>query len=149
MADEVVLHGGEGTALEMAGGHTEIKATSEQTGGRYSLVEHTVARRFPGSRHMSMRSTRRRSTCWRGARVPGRRPHRGGGARHVCPRPTGSSTPFSNPGAGSARVTEIDSPGGFEGYFRDLAEAFPSDTPVDRTVVAEIQSRYDTHPPTA
>jgi hypothetical protein len=40
----------------------------------------------------------------------------------------------------------IDSPGGLEEYYLELAKAFPPGTPLDRQVVAEIQQRFDTHP---
>jgi hypothetical protein len=45
-----------------------------------------------------------------------------------------------------ARMLAVDTPGTLEGYYRDLAAAFPPGTPLDRNVVAEIQQRYDTRP---
>ncbi len=48
MAEGKILAAGEGQRLDIAGGHTEIKLTGDDTGGHYSLVEHTVAPRFPG-----------------------------------------------------------------------------------------------------
>ena len=40
----------------------------------------------------------------------------------------------------------IDTPRTLEGYYRDLAAAFPPGTPLDRAKVSEIQQRYDAFP---
>lgn len=38
-------------------------------------------------------------------------------------------------------------PGGFEGYFAELAAAFPARAAIEPATVAAIQWRYDTYPP--
>lgn len=149
MAEEIVLGAGEGTVLEIAGGTTEIKAASKDTEGRYSLVEHLVAPGFPGPPPHVHRVYEQAFYVLEGEVTiqAGERTVQAGPGTFVL-IPPGVAHTFANPGSASARLLEIDSPGGFEGYFQELAQAFPGATPVDRRVVAEIQSRYDTHPPT-
>ncbi len=60
--------------------------------------------------------------------------------------PAGTPHAFGNPGDAPARMLAIDTPGGLEGYYEELASAFPPGTPLDRQVVAGIQQRYDTRP---
>lgn len=147
MAEGKILAAGEGQRLDIAGGHTEIKLTGDDTGGHYSLVEHTVAPRFPGPPPHLHRIYSQVFSIIEGTvtfRLGERTVHASAGALvHV---PVGVAHTFSNPGDEPARMLEIDAPGGFEGYFVELAAAFPAGTAVDRAIVAEIQSRYDTQP---
>jgi hypothetical protein len=46
-----------------------------------------------------------------------------------------------------ARMLEIDTPGGFEPYFEELAAAIPEGAAVNPSVVVAIQRKYDTYPP--
>lgn len=147
MAEGKILAAGEGRRLDIAGGHTEIKLTGDDTGGHYSLVEHTVAPRFPGPPPHMHRIYSQVFSIIEGTvtfRLGERTVHASAGSLvHV---PVGVAHTFSNPGDEPARILEIDSPGGFEGYFEELAAAFPAGTVVDRAIVADIQSRYDTQP---
>lgn len=147
MADGTVLAAGEGERLDIAGGHTEIKLSGDDTGGRYSLVEHTIAPRFPGPPPHVHQIYSQAFSIIEGTvtfRLGERTVHASAGSLVYVP--VGVAHTFSNPGDEPARMLEIDSPGGFEGYFADLAAAFPAGTPVDRAIVAEIQRRYDTQP---
>jgi hypothetical protein len=44
-------------------------------------------------------------------------------------------------------MLEIDTPGGFEPYFEELAAAIPEGASVNPSVVVAIQRKYDTYPP--
>jgi hypothetical protein len=61
--------------------------------------------------------------------------------------PAGIVHTFANPHARPARFLTIDTLGGFERYYEELAEAFPPGTPFNRDLVRQIQARYDTYPP--
>ena len=56
--------------------------------------------------------------------------------------PPGTVHGFSNPGETPARFLDIHAPGGFEGYFRELAAVGTRDPAVN----AQIGSRYDMIP---
>jgi quercetin dioxygenase-like cupin family protein len=73
-------------------------------------------------------------------------------AGEVAVIPPGVAHAFANPSDQPARVLVFMTPGGFEGYFDELAalaarsEAWP---PADRTALAAIGARYDQQPATA
>jgi hypothetical protein len=54
---------------------------------------------------------------------------------------------FANLGGAPTRLLELDAPGGFEGYFAELAAAFPAGAAIEPATVAATQWRYDTYPP--
>jgi mannose-6-phosphate isomerase-like protein (cupin superfamily) len=60
--------------------------------------------------------------------------------------PIGTSHTFANPGSRHARMVQFTTPGGFERYLEELAEAFPAGTDVDPQRIIEIMARYDTFP---
>jgi mannose-6-phosphate isomerase-like protein (cupin superfamily) len=60
--------------------------------------------------------------------------------------PRGCGHTFANLGAEPARLLQVDTPRTLDGYFTELAAAFPAGTPVDPRVVADIQHRHDTLP---
>lgn len=53
---------------------------------------------------------------------------------------------FSTADSDGATLLQVDSPRALDGYFRDLAAAFPPDRPVDPAAVAAIMRRHDTQP---
>ena len=59
--------------------------------------------------------------------------------------PAGTPHGFSTATTDGAVVLEVDTPA-LDGYFRDLAEAFPAGGPPDPAVIAEIMGRHDTRP---
>jgi len=66
-----------------------------------------------------------------------------GGFVHV---PTGASHTFANPTVSDARMVEFTTPGGFDRYLDELAEAFPAGTELDPKQMVEIMARHDTYP---
>jgi mannose-6-phosphate isomerase-like protein (cupin superfamily) len=60
--------------------------------------------------------------------------------------PRGTPHSFGNPAAQRARMLEINHPGGFERYYRELALAFPPGSALDPARVYEIQQRHGTRP---
>jgi len=59
--------------------------------------------------------------------------------------PHGEAHSFAT-GAVGATLLECDTPRPLDGYFRDLAEAFPRGTRPDPTIVSKIMARHDTYP---
>jgi hypothetical protein len=57
-------------------------------------------------------------------------------------KPRGIWHAFWNPGEAPARLLEIISPAGFEGYFEELAPLLGGQGPPDLQAVQELQSRY-------
>lgn len=60
--------------------------------------------------------------------------------------PAGTPHGFSTADSDGVVVLQIDSPQALDGYFRDLADAFPDTAPPDPAVVGEIMRRHDTRP---
>jgi mannose-6-phosphate isomerase-like protein (cupin superfamily) len=57
-------------------------------------------------------------------------------------KPRGQWHTFWNAGDSPARILEIISPGGFEGYFAELADALSAGGPPDPAVVGRIAADY-------
>ena len=53
---------------------------------------------------------------------------------------------FGNASELPTRFLEINVPGGFERYYRDLAEAFPVGAAIDPQRMQEIQQRHGIRP---
>lgn len=60
--------------------------------------------------------------------------------------PAGEAHGFSTAGGAGAVVLQVDTPEAPDGYFADLAAAFPSAAPPDPALIGEIMHRHDTHP---
>lgn len=60
--------------------------------------------------------------------------------------PVGVPHTFSTSGTDGVTMLQVDTGQPLDGYFRDLAAAFPPGHPVDRTKVGEIMRRHDTRP---
>lgn len=63
--------------------------------------------------------------------------------------PAGVGHTFANSSADPVRLLQVDTPRPLDGYFRELAQAFPAGTEVDRETTGEIMRRHDTWPMTA
>lgn len=145
---EVILHPPDGGESFMAAGtRIIVKLRSPATGGRYSVTEYHLPPDFAGP---PLHVHTVFEHAWQvlegsvqvqvGAAV---QQLQAGGFVFV---PAGTPHTFSNPGPLPARMLAVDSPGGLEEYYIELARAFPPGTPLDRGVVADIQKRFDTHP---
>ena len=62
--------------------------------------------------------------------------------------PVGSVHTFANRTSFAAAMVEFTTPGGFDRYLSDLADAFPSGTEIDPERMVEIMARHDTYPAT-
>ena len=60
--------------------------------------------------------------------------------------PRGAIHSFGNPSGSPNRFLEINIPGAFERYYRELAEAFPPGSTLDPARMHEIQRRHKTNP---
>lgn len=145
---DVILHPPEGGESFMAAGtRILIKLRGEATGGRYSVTEYHLPADFAGpSPHVHTVFEHAwqvlEGTIQVQVGTVTQQLHAGG----FVFIPAGTPHTFSNPGPQAACLLAVDSPGGLEEYYVELARAFPPGTPFDRSVVAEIQKRFDTHP---
>lgn len=147
MSEPTVRAAGEGELLPAAGVQMRVKVPSAATDERFSLTEYDLPAGFQGPpphvhtwyEHVwyVLAGTVRVQIGERVSDVEA------GGCAYV---PAGTPHTFGNASGSSARMLALDSPGTLEGYYRDLAAAFPPGTPLDRHIVAEIQQRYDTRP---
>ena len=129
-----LLRGPLGAVLMLAG---------DRTGGRLSLVEHPLEPRALGSPLHTHRDEDEYSVVLEGqvgAQIGGQTVVAGPGT--VLVKPRGVPHAFWNPADQPARLLEIISPAGFEGYFAGLAEIFAGDGPPDPVLRAELAARY-------
>lgn len=141
-----VIRAGEGERLAAGPTAVELKATSETTGGAFSIAEVTVAPGFPGPPPHTHRELTDSFYVLEGTltvRVGDETMEAGPGA-YVCATP-GTVHTFSNPGDSPVRFLNINSPAGWENYLRELMAAM-GDGPPEPAQMAEIASRYDFEP---
>lgn len=60
--------------------------------------------------------------------------------------PVGASHTFANRTSHPAAMVEFTTPGGFDRYLSDLADAFPKGAEIDPEKMVEIMARHDTYP---
>jgi mannose-6-phosphate isomerase-like protein (cupin superfamily) len=142
--DPVVLPPGEGERHEMGPNSTVIKATSEDTDGRFFLSETTIGPGFQGPPvhvHSTLHDMFYVLEGTLTVRVRDDDIDAGPGT-FVCIRP---DTPhkFSNESGAPVRFLNFNTPGGFENYMRDLAEAAAGGQVLGPREIGEIASRYD------
>ena len=134
-ADRTVLLRGPLGAVLLLGG--------DRTGGRLSLVEHPLEPRALGSPVHTHRDEDEFSLVLEGrvgAQIGEQTVEAGPGA--VLVKPRGVPHAFWNPGDQPARLLEIISPAGFEGYFAGLAELLAGQGLPDAGRMAELAARY-------
>jgi len=135
---------GEGTRIAIGGFTTVVKVPTVASGGSVSIVEHVLEPGLLGAplhRHSREDETslvmEGRLTVQVGDRVA----EVGMGEYVVKPR--GIFHAFWNAGTRPVRFVELISPGGFEGYFAELAAIIPGDgTPPDMTALVALATRY-------
>jgi quercetin dioxygenase-like cupin family protein len=114
----------------------------EQTGGRFSVVEHPLPPRALGSPMHTHASEDEYSYVLEG-RVGvqlGEQVLEAGPGELIF-KPRGQRHAFWNAGDEPARLLEIISPGGFEGYFREIAPLLAEPQP-DEQAIGEVLGRY-------
>ncbi len=118
-------------------------ATSDQTGGHYSMVEHPVAPHFVGAPYHTHHGEDQYSYVLYGdIQVLIGEEVRDVPAGGFIFKPRGIPHAFWNPADEPAAVLELVSPGGFEQYFVELADMFESGRVTDRAAFAELTGRY-------
>ena len=141
----IVLRPGEGRAVVLLGGHYTYKATAEQTGGAYGLVESTVPAGSSGPPpHVHLGEEEAfyvldgEVTVLLGEREVAAPT----GSFALVPR--GMVHTFSNRTDREARLLTIISPAGFEQAFAEMAEVAPSaEEPPDMERLMEIARKYN------
>jgi mannose-6-phosphate isomerase-like protein (cupin superfamily) len=134
-ADRATLLTGPLGAVLMLGG--------DRTAGRLSLVEHPLQPRALGSPMHTHRNEDEYSVVLEGlvgAQIGEQTVEGGPGA--VLVKPRGVPHAFWNATDRPARLLEIISPAGFEGYFAGLGEIFAGHGPPDPGHLAELAERY-------
>jgi quercetin dioxygenase-like cupin family protein len=139
-----VLHPDAGQAVRLGPLGVRFMLGPDQTGGGFSLVEHPLAPRGLGAPMHVHKGEDEYSYVLEGevsvqigdAVVIGR-------PGDLVSKPRGIWHAFWNAGDEPARLLEIISPGGFEGYFAELAPLLPPERPEpDFAAIAALQARY-------
>jgi quercetin dioxygenase-like cupin family protein len=142
---------GEGTVLAQAEGTTYVagaatsvfKATRESTAGAFSLAEATIQ---PGTSGPPLHSHRELLDSFYVLEgtltvLVGDEEVEAGPGAYVC-APPGVVHTFANRSASPVRFLNLNTPGGWEDYIRDLAAATPADGPPDPRVMGEVLARH-------
>ena len=135
LADRTLLLQGPLGAILMLGG--------DRTAGSLSLVEHPLQPRALGSPVHTHRDEDEYSVVLEGqvgAQIGEQTVVAGPGT--VLVKPRGVPHAFWNPADQPARLLEIISPAGFEGYFAGLGEILAGQGPPDPGRLAELADRY-------
>jgi mannose-6-phosphate isomerase-like protein (cupin superfamily) len=136
---------GEGENHEMGASRISLKATAAETDDAFFLSETTVEPGFAGPPLHVHRKLTDMFDVLEGVltfRI-GDDTVEGPPGTFVC-APPGVPHTFSNPNSEPVRFLNLNVPGGFEVYMRELAEAWSrSDGPPDPATIGEIASRHD------
>ena len=141
----IVLRPGEGRAVSLLGGRYTYKATGEQTGGGYGLVESTVPAGSSGPPphvHLGEEEAFYVLDGEVAVLLGERELVATAGSFALVPR--GTVHTFSNRTDREARLLTIISPAGFEQAFAEMAEVAPSaEEPPDMDRLMEIERKYN------
>lgn len=142
----VIHEPGEGERLPLGNSELVLHATSDVTDGTFFMSESTVEAGFPGPplhRHQKLHDMFYVLEGTLTVNVEGETRELGAGS-FVCV-PPGVAHTFSNPGHAPVRFLNFNTPGGWENYMRDLAEAAKAG-PLTPDVMGPIASKYDFEP---
>lgn len=137
------IAGDQGTRIQIGGFGTIVKASSERTNGSVAVVEHTLAPGLLGA--PPHRHTREEETSYV---LEGQLTVQIGpdvvtaGPGEMVVKPRGILHAFWNAGDQPVRFLEVISPGGFEGYFAELAPLVPAHGAPDLGAIAALGARY-------
>jgi len=142
-----VLAPGEGKTYRVGGSPIVLKVRGAETRGRFEITESTLPPSFGGVPAHIHEDTDHAFYVLDGVLelTIGNEVVRGGPGACAF-SPMGLAHTFAIPGTRPCRYLQIDSGPGRERFFEELVEAFPGDTPIDRSVMGEILARYDTRP---
>lgn len=140
----MVVLPGEGEQLQIGAASAEIKATAGTTGGHFSLSETTLPAGGPGpaphqheGMHDSFYVLDGTLTLHIGDELVD------GPPGTFATIPPGVVHTFSNRSGGPVRFLNLNAPGGWEAYLRDLAAAMPAEGPPEPSAMAQIAAAHD------
>jgi mannose-6-phosphate isomerase-like protein (cupin superfamily) len=144
--EPVVLTAGQGELVVMGAGGVAIKATGAQTGGTFYLGECELAGGFEGPPPHTHERLHDMFFVLEGTLTMrlGDEEHELAPGTFVCVPPTVVHT-FSNPGPAPVRFLNFNTPSGWEGYMRDVANLSRNGTNPSGQEIGEIAARYDFH----
>ena len=139
-----VLESGEGTSYVVGTATSVFKATRESTAGSFSLAEVTIEPGTSGPPAHFHRELLDSFYVLEGtlAVLIGEDEVEAPAGTYAC-APPGVVHTFANRSDEPVRFFNLNTPGGWEDYIRDLAAAMPADGPPDPQVMGEILARYD------
>ena len=145
--DAIVLRPGEGEALEVGPAHSLIKATADTTGGLFTLSETTLPAGAPSPPLHTHEKLHDNFYVLEGTLTLHLRDETvEAPAGTFASLPPGVAHTFSNPSRAPVRFLNLNAPGGFEAYLRDLSAAISADEPPDAADMAALFARHDVHP---
>lgn len=142
MQDDLVLPPGAGKLIWLQSLGVRFMLSGEQTGGRFALVEHPIKPRSlaaPLHTHVDEDEISYILEGEVGVQIGDRVLQATPGMLVFKPR--GVPHAFWNAGEVTARLLELISPAGFEGYFEEAAALFASGPP-DPARAAELMRQY-------
>ena len=142
--DAVVLLPGQGERIETGAITTIMKATADTTGGAFSLSEGTIPAGMSGPPPHAHRRTTDTYYVLEGTlrvTVGGRELDAPAGSYILVP--PGVVHTFANPSAEPTRILNLNAPGGWEHYLRDLAGAMRAGTFPVTAAFARLVAKYD------
>jgi mannose-6-phosphate isomerase-like protein (cupin superfamily) len=122
---------------------TRYLIRSDETGGRFALLEHTIpphALAAPTHTHAEEDEYSYVLSGRMGAMVGDEVVEAGPG--ELVAKPRGIPHAFWNAGEEPVRLLELISPGAFAQYFADLAPILSADGPPDFEAIGAVQARY-------
>ena len=134
----------EGERADLPGLGTRYIVRSDQTDGRFALVEHTIPPRglaAPVHTHTNEDEYSYVLSGRMGAMVGDEVVEAGPG--EFVTKPRGIRHAFWNAGEEEVRLLELISPGGFDQYFADIAPLLAGDREPDFEALATVQARYE------
>jgi len=146
-ADDAVVRGpGEGDVIVLGESSALVKAASSDAGGRFSMLETSLAPSFPGPSLHHHEALVDSFYVLEGTLTV-----RIGNERHALTAgsfalvPPGVVHTFANETDEPVRMLNVLAPAGFERFLQEVAERGDGDVP-DPATLAELASRYDFHP---
>jgi len=139
-----VLGQGEGATYAVGTATSVFKATRETTAGAFSLAEVTIRPGTSGPPPHSHRELLDSFYVLEGTLTVqlGDEEVEASPGTYAC-APPGIVHAFANRSDSTVRFLNLNTPGGWEDYIRDLAAVTPADGPPDPRVMGEVLARHD------
>lgn len=139
----------EGKTFPVGDSRITIKVGTDDTGGKYEIVESTLPPGFESPPHVHQRMEQAFYVLEGEVdfKLDDQTVRARAGA--LVRVPTGVSHAFSNPTRVWGKMLQVHTGGALEKMFDELSQAFPPGTPIDRERMATIMHRYDQRPASA